>query len=75
MHEHYEIIDKAVPPQPRFYHLDQELEDGSGYSRQWWKKRVDAGEVRVIQRSSKRSGSRIVIPRSEVVRVLSEMVR
>jgi hypothetical protein len=74
MQDHYEIVDKAVPKVP-FWHLDQELEDGTGFSRQWWKKRVDAGEVRVIQRSAKRSGSKITIPRSEIVRVMAGMLR
>jgi hypothetical protein len=69
------LIDREFPKTKRFYHLDQALEDDSGYSRSFWKKRVDAGEIKVLQRSAKRSGSRILIPRSEIVRVLSEMVR
>ena len=75
MEDHYKLVDKAVPKRPLFYHLDQELEDNTGRSRSSWKKGIDAGEVRVIQRATKRSGSRIVIPRSEVVRVLAGMVR
>lgn len=74
MQEPYEMVDKAVPRLP-FFHLDQQLADSTGFSCPWWKKRVAAGEVRVLQRSTKRSGSRIVIPRSEVVRVLAGMVR
>ena len=74
MNDPYEIADKMVPQRTHF-HLDDELTEGTGLSWQWWKKRIDARDVRVIQRSAKRSGSKIVIPRSEIVRVLAEMVR
>jgi hypothetical protein len=75
MRDHYDLIDREFPKKKRFYHLDQELEDDTGLSRSFWKKRIDAAEVLVLQRSAKRSGSRILIPRSEIVRVLAGMVR
>lgn len=74
MQDPHKIADEMVPQRTHF-HLDDELTEGTGLSWQWWKKKIDGGHVRVFQQAAKRSGSRIVIPRSEIVRVLAEMVR
>jgi hypothetical protein len=75
MHPNYEMVNQEIPKARRFYSLGQELEDDSGLSRSWWKKKIDAGEVKILQPRRGQHGSKILIPRGEVVRVLAELVR
>jgi hypothetical protein len=68
-----EIIDSEIP-EKSFFSL-RELADIGPYSADYWAKRIKAGEVRVVQHTARQQGSRILIPRNEVVRHLSECVR
>jgi hypothetical protein len=68
-----EIIAAELPLQG-FFSL-RELGDVSPFSSEYWSKRVREGAVRVVQRNAKRQGSRILIPRNEVIRHLAECVR
>jgi hypothetical protein len=71
----YEIVNREIPKARRFYTLGQELEDDTGLSRSWWKKKIDAGEVKILQPRRGQHGSKILLPRGEVVRVMSGLVR
>ena len=68
-----EIISAEIP-EKSFFSL-RELGDLGPFSSDYWSKQVAAGTVRAVQRSNRTQGSRISIPRSEVVRFLSEFVR
>jgi hypothetical protein len=70
----FEIIERAIPPK-NFWRIDTELADVTGYSKKFWKELIDEGRVKVLQRAPHQPGSPLVIPRSEIVRVLTEMVR
>lgn len=73
MKSNREIIDSEIPEQS-FFSL-RELGALGPFSSEYWSKRVREGTVRVVQRNAKRQGSRILIPRNEVIRHLSECVR
>jgi hypothetical protein len=64
----------AELPDKGFFGL-KELGILGPYSSDYWSKRVKAGEVRAIQRNANRHGSRILIPRGEVIRHLAGCVR
>ena len=68
-----EIIEAELPEQG-FFSL-KELGEVSPFSGDYWSKQVAAGTVRAVQRSNRTQGSRIAIPRNEVVRHLAECVR
>jgi len=68
-----EIISSEIP-EKSFFSL-RELGDLGPFSAEYWSKRVREGAVRVVQRNAKRQGSRILVPRNEVVRHLAECVR
>ncbi len=74
MQDHYDLIDKSLPD-TAFFHLDEQLEKATGFSRGFWKKQIVAGHIKVVQHNAKRPGSRQLIPRREVVRRMAEMVR
>jgi hypothetical protein len=71
----FEIVDATVPEAPLFWRLNAELEAGTGYDRRFWKDQIAEGRIQVLQRGNRTPGSPIVIPRAEIVRVLTEMVR
>lgn len=73
MKSNNEIVSSEIPAKA-FFSL-RELEDLGPFSADYWSKQVRAGAIRVIQRSARTQGSRIKIPRSEVVRHLSECLR
>ena len=73
MKSNKEIIDSEIP-EKAFFSL-RELGDLGPFSGEYWSKRISEGAVRVVQRNAKRQGSRILVPRSEVIRHLAECVR
>jgi len=73
MKSNKEIISSEIP-EKSFFSL-RELGDLGPFSSEYWSKRVREGAVRVVQRNAKRQGSRILVPRNEVVRHLAECVR
>jgi len=68
-----EIIAAELPEQG-FFSL-KELGRVSPFSPDYWSKVVREGRIRVVQRSARTQGSRILIPRNEVIRHLAECVR
>ena len=73
MKSNKEIIESEIPA--RAFFTFRQLGDLGPFSGEYWSKRVREGAVRVVQRNAKRQGSRILVPRSEVVRHLAECVR
>ena len=68
-----EIISSEIP-EKAFFSL-KELGALGPFSPDYWSKRVQEGDVKVVQRNARRQGSRILIPRGEVVRHLVEQLR
>ena len=68
-----EIINSEIPEQG-FFSL-KELAACSPFSADYWSRRVAEGEVKAVQHNARRQGSRIRIPRGEVVRHLAGLVR
>ena len=73
MKSNKEMVSEEIPEKP-FFTL-RELGDMGPFSSDYWSKQVASGAVKAIQRSTRVQGSRISIPRSEVIRFLSECVR
>jgi hypothetical protein len=65
-----EIIAAELPEQG-FFSL-RELGQVSPFSSEYWSKIIREGRVRVVQRSARTQGSRILVPRGEVVRFLAD---
>jgi hypothetical protein len=65
-----EIISKEIPEQS-FFSL-RELGNLGPFSSEYWSKIIREGRVRVVQRSARTQGSRILVPRNEVIRFLAE---
>ena len=65
-----EIISSEIP-EKSFFSL-RELGDLGPFSSEYWSKIIREGRVRVVQRSARTQGSRILVPRGEVVRFLAE---
>jgi excisionase family DNA binding protein len=73
MEDNQKIVEAEVPKQG-FFHV-HEAAEVTGFSKDFISKQIREGRLRVLQVSAGTPGSRLRIPRGELVRWLAGMIR
>ena len=69
-----ELIRKSLETDEAFFTLAR-LEELTGLSSQYWRKRIGEGSLQALQRRAKGSGSKLLVPRESLIQHLAEQVR
>jgi hypothetical protein len=69
-----ELIRKSLATGEAFYTLAR-LEELTGLTAQYWRKRIDEGSLTALQRKAKGSGSKLIVPREALIEHLTEQAR
>jgi hypothetical protein len=65
-----ELIRKSLETDEAFFTLAR-LEELTGLTAQYWRKRIDDGSLQALQRKAKGSGSKLLVPRESLIEHLT----